>query len=89
MDEVIHELWSRNGSEVSELSHKEYGWLLTDDQETIPYASAFFSPDPLTVEQEELGRQVATRNGLIVRTPPAHRQENEKQREMNHEPKEV
>ena len=66
VDEVLRALKPFNATEVSDLSHKEYGWLLTDGLETIPYASAFFSSEPLTAEQEELGKQMAEENGLLV-----------------------
>ena len=66
VDVVIQYLRSLNGTEASNLSHQEYGWLLTSDLETIPYASGFFSPEPLDAEQEELGKQIAEKHGLLV-----------------------
>lgn len=64
MDEVIEWLWDMNGSQVSDLSHNEIGWRVTDENETIPYRTAWLSARPLTTEQIELGRKIAERNGL-------------------------
>lgn len=41
--EVLHALVGMNGREVSELSHKEVGWLATAYKETIPYETAWLS----------------------------------------------
>lgn len=59
VDEVLEELWSLNGDEVSDRSHKEIGYRLAYDGEVIPYASAFLSYEPLSLEQWELGKQIA------------------------------
>ena len=64
VDEVIKWLWDKNGREVSDLSHKEPGWLLTEPGEIIPYRTAWLSSEPLTEEQIELGKVVAQRHGL-------------------------
>lgn len=59
VDEVISEFWHMDARQISKYSHSEYGWRLTDEGETIPYSSAFFSPDPLTQEQIERGQELA------------------------------
>jgi Protein of unknown function (DUF4065) len=64
VDEVIEWLWNKNGREVSDLSHKEPGWLLTKDGQPVPYRSAWLSSEPLTEEQIALGKKVAQRHGL-------------------------
>jgi hypothetical protein len=64
VDEVLAELMPMNGREVSRLSHEEIGWMTTEDRESIPYSSAWLSPEPLTAEQVELGRAVAQRHEL-------------------------
>lgn len=68
VDEVIKWLWNKNGREVSDLSHKEPGWLLTDPGEMIPYRTAWLSTEPLTEEQIELGKVVAQRHGLAKKS---------------------
>ena len=65
IDEVIESLWDMNGSQVSDMSHNEIGWQVTDEYETIPYRTAWLSPQPLTPEQIEQGKEVAKRNGLL------------------------
>lgn len=68
VNQVIEGLWNKNGNEVNLKSHMELGWILTERGETIPYASAFFpSRDtPLTIEQEEMGRRIAEKQGLLA-----------------------
>lgn len=41
VDEIIGELRERSASQVSELSHREAGWQLVGEGETIPYELAF------------------------------------------------
>ncbi len=40
-DDVIEQLAGMTAAEVSELSHQEPGWRLTEVGETIPFATAF------------------------------------------------
>jgi hypothetical protein len=40
VDYVMQELWGRNASEASELSHQFIGWQLADEFATIPYSVA-------------------------------------------------
>ena len=64
VEEVINTFWELSGTELSKRSHEEYGWRLTDDNETIPYAAALFSEEPLTQEQIERGQEVAAQHEL-------------------------
>ncbi len=64
VDRIIEEFWELTGSELSERSHKEFGWRLTKLGETIHYRTAWLSKSPLTEEQVEFGRKVAARHGL-------------------------
>lgn len=41
VDEIIETLRKRSATEVSELSHREAGWQLVDEGDTIPYELAF------------------------------------------------
>ncbi len=41
VDEVIETLRAMSATEVSELSHREAGWQLVEEGETIPYELAF------------------------------------------------
>lgn len=56
--EVMHYLEDLNATEVSELSHREWGWRLTEEGEDIPYRTAWLSAEPLTQEQVQYGRQL-------------------------------
>ncbi len=68
VDEVIADLWPLNGSEVSVRSHKELGWKLTREGESIPYSAAWFSSEPLTMEEIERAKKIAKRHGLTENT---------------------
>jgi len=61
LDEVVQELWALNGKQVSELSHREFGWCQTSQGETIPYHTAWIGSEPLTQAQIEKGVEVAER----------------------------
>lgn len=57
--DVIEELWSLNGSEVSDLSHRFPGWQAAHLQEDIPYNMVFVDdPRPLTEEENEWALEV-------------------------------
>lgn len=65
IDEVIDYLWDLNGSEVSELSHREMGWKVTEEYDTIPLRTAWISAQPLTPKQISKGKEVAERHELM------------------------
>lgn len=56
--EVMDYLEDMNATEVSELSHKEWGWRLTKEGEDIPYRTGWLSAEPLTQEQILYGQQL-------------------------------
>ena len=55
-----------NARQISDFSHTEWGWLGTDTSEDIGYHTAWFSTEPLTEEQYEIGVKVAQRNELMA-----------------------
>ncbi|HVA21990.1 MAG TPA: Panacea domain-containing protein [Candidatus Micrarchaeia archaeon] len=61
--EVLHGL---GAADVTNMSHQEFGWKMTDDGETIPYFTAWISPEPPSAEQLQLGVEVARRHGMDV-----------------------
>ena len=65
IDVILEELWDYNASELSVMSHEELGWKLTGDYEEIPYELSWVSPDPLTLEQIERGKEIAAAHGLL------------------------
>lgn len=62
MDEVIAKYWDWDAKAMENEAHREPGWRLTDDGETIPYRSALIgrtaSPGAIA-----LGHELATRLG--------------------------
>lgn len=67
IDDVLAQLAGMTGTQVSELSHEEPGWLLTRDGETIPYATAFLDfPQVSTPTSDRLAREVAEKYGLAA-----------------------
>ncbi len=64
VDDVLTEFQNMNARQISQYSHEEYGWRLTDEGETISYTSAYFSSEPLTEAQIERGQEIARRQEL-------------------------
>ena len=63
VDQVINYFWGKTAREVSDFSHREPGWILSEDRETIPYETALLSAEPLDREVEELGLRLAKNGG--------------------------
>ncbi len=61
VDEAIESMRYMTARQASDYSHQELGWLLTKPGETIPYQTAWLSPEPLTQEAEEYAGVVASR----------------------------
>jgi hypothetical protein len=62
--EIFEELRHFNATAASDFSHlKSAGWRVVDDQEDIPYESAFTLTDPAPHEAIELGRELAAKHG--------------------------
>jgi len=56
--DVLGELWSLTGSEVSDLSHQFVGWQAAALGEEIPYGTVWIAPArPLAPEEEEWARE--------------------------------
>jgi hypothetical protein len=65
IDGVLADLEGLNARQVSDLSHEEAGWRLTDFGEIIPYESALLGARQVrTPTTERLERQVAATYGL-------------------------
>jgi uncharacterized phage-associated protein len=50
IDQVIDLLWGKSATELSAISHREMGWRMVGDGETIPYESALLRSPRLTEE---------------------------------------
>jgi uncharacterized phage-associated protein len=59
IDQVVEFFWFYNATQISDFSHMELGWRVTEDRQTIPYETAWISPEPLSAEQIELGQRIA------------------------------
>ncbi len=67
IDDVLEQLAGMTGTQVSELSHQEPGWRLTELGETIPFATAFLDfPQVSTPTSRRIASSVADRYGLAV-----------------------
>ena len=65
--DVLTQLDGMTGTQVSELSHHEPGWRLTEVGETIPYSTAFLDyPQVQTPTSQQLSRSVAERYGMTA-----------------------
>ena len=60
VDQIIAYFWGKTAREVSDFSHGEPGWVLSDDREVIPYETAWLKPDPLGQDAEERLREFAS-----------------------------
>lgn len=58
IDSVIKALGDHNGSQASDISHREPGWRIADDRETIPYQAVFLSSRELTADDIRRGQEV-------------------------------
>ena len=56
--DVIHDLWDLDATAVSDLSHQEWGYRLTEPGDWIPMRAAWFSPEPLDEIQIKQGQKL-------------------------------
>lgn len=67
IEDVLDQLEGMTGTQVSELSHQEPGWRLTEIGETIPFSTAFLDfPQAATPTSERLSKSVAERYGFAA-----------------------
>ena len=66
VENVLAKFRAYNAREISDHSHEEWGWRVTEDSEDIPYEAAWISSDPLTQAQIEVGREIAAKAGLLA-----------------------
>lgn len=59
VDNILGALRGQNATELSELSHLEYGWKVAKYKETIPYETAFISTSDATPADKERARELA------------------------------
>lgn len=56
---IIDYFRGKSARDVSDISHREPGWVLAEDRENIPYEMAWLSQDPVDQTDEALARQMA------------------------------
>ena len=57
VNQVIQSLSKSTGTEASDISHREVGWLTTKMKEEIPYASIFLSDEPLSTNEIDYAQE--------------------------------
>lgn len=65
VDEVIADLWDKNASDVSELSHG-IAWRIAKEKESIPYQAAYLSDEGITKEDIERAQELISEYGWDV-----------------------
>ena len=65
VNQVIAEFWDLDARRITNYAHQEFAWRATEDLEDIPYQSAWVSSEPLTLDQVEVGRELAAKLGLL------------------------
>jgi len=63
VDEVIAFFWGKTAREVSDYSHEELGWMVTEFGEDIPYETAWVSKEPPTDEVETSALEMLKKRG--------------------------
>lgn len=67
IDDVLDQLAGLNGREVSELSHEEPAWRLTEEGETIQYGAALLGAKQVsTPTSRQLSRDFAEHYGIAL-----------------------
>lgn len=59
LKEQLERFANFNGTEIADYAHQEFGWILTEPGEPIPYDLAGLSDVPLTDEHIDLARRIA------------------------------
>lgn len=62
IDEVITDLWSQNGTQVSDASH-DIRWRVLQLQDAMPYELAYLSDEPMTPADHKRTEELAARFG--------------------------
>lgn len=62
IDEVLELYADRNGSDMSEISHREIGWLAADEGEDIPYEMSLVGREKPPSRMMERARELAKKH---------------------------
>lgn len=66
VDSVIDELRSLSATEASNMTHQFVGWLMTDEGETIEYATIFLSAEPLSLAETKRAKDLSRKYAHLV-----------------------
>jgi uncharacterized phage-associated protein len=66
VDRIVKHFESYTGTQLSDLSHREFGWRFSTDYQTIHLRTSWLSPEPLTEEQIQIGQRLARKYGLTL-----------------------
>ena len=66
VDELIDVFKDSRAEEVSEISHRMVGWIVAEEGETIPYTTIFLENPPLSDEEMQRSRELATKYGVAA-----------------------
>lgn len=67
VDRVIDSLCNVDAEETSQRSHEMVGWMVAQDNETIPYNTVYFSNPPLTTLEKYLAQELKAEKERAVR----------------------
>ncbi|MGC2300484.1 MAG: Panacea domain-containing protein [Acidobacteriaceae bacterium] len=67
VDSVIDELRNLNATEASNLTHQFVGWLMTEEGQTIDYATIFLSAEQLTLAEAKRARELEGKYSHLVK----------------------
>ncbi len=56
---IVEYFRGKSARDVSDISHREPGWILAEEREDIPYETAWLSQDPVDQTDEAIARQMA------------------------------
>ena len=59
VESIVDYVLGKSARDVSDISHREPGWMLAEDRAVIPYETAWLSQDPVDQTDEALALQMA------------------------------
>lgn len=66
VDSVIDEMRNLSATEVSNLTHQFVGWLMTEEGDTINYATIFLSAEPLSLAETKRALELSRTYAHLV-----------------------
>lgn len=60
VEEVIEDNWSLTATQIKDKSHKEWGWILAEDKETIEPSTFLLAPQTEKLSDEEIDQLLSS-----------------------------